>query len=78
MLGELARVPYGEVTTYGTLAAAWAGPLRAGGRDGHEPQSDPDRVPCHRVVGSNGSLVGYAGGLDRKQALLRLEGASLL
>jgi methylated-DNA-[protein]-cysteine S-methyltransferase len=35
-------------------------------------------VPCHRVVGANGSLVGYAGGLERKQALLRLEGAVLV
>ena len=43
------------------------------GRDDHEPQSDPDRAPRHRVVGSNGSLVGYGGGLERKRLLLDLE-----
>ena len=42
-------------------------------RDDHEPKPDPDRAPCHRVVGSNGSLVGYGGGLERKRLLLDLE-----
>ena len=48
---------------------------RASRRDDHEPQPDPDRPPCHRVVGSTGSLVGYGGGLERKRLLLDLEHA---
>ena len=44
-------------------------------RHDDEPESDPDRAACHRVVGANGSLVGYGGGLERKQQLLTLEGA---
>jgi methylated-DNA-[protein]-cysteine S-methyltransferase len=79
VLGELALVPYGEVTTYGTLAAKVGRP-RSARAVGTVMNRNPIPIvlPCHRVVGSNGSLVGYAGGLDRKQALLRLEGASLL
>ena len=48
---------------------------RARGRDGDEPQPDPDRPPCHRIVGASGSLVGYAGGLERKEQLLRARGS---
>jgi methylated-DNA-[protein]-cysteine S-methyltransferase len=79
VLGELARVPYGEVTTYGSLAARVGSP-RSARAVGTVMNRNPIPIvlPCHRVVGANGSLVGYAGGLDRKQALLRLEGASLL
>jgi methylated-DNA-[protein]-cysteine S-methyltransferase len=79
VLGELALVPYGEVTTYGTLAAKVGSP-RSARAVGTVMNRNPIPIvlPCHRVVGSNGSLVGYGGGLDRKQALLRLEGASLL
>jgi methylated-DNA-[protein]-cysteine S-methyltransferase len=70
----LAEIPYGETTTYGALA------LRMGGRGfaqlvgqavGHNPLSVV--IPCHRVIGSDGSLTGYAGGLDRKRFLLELE-----
>jgi methylated-DNA-[protein]-cysteine S-methyltransferase len=76
VLKRLARVPYGEVTTYGALA-----------REAQRPQAAravgtvmnrnpiPIVLPCHRVVGANGSLVGYAGGLERKELLLKLEGA---
>jgi methylated-DNA-[protein]-cysteine S-methyltransferase len=73
---ELARVPYGEVTTYGTLAAR-AGRPRAARAVGTVMNRNPVPIvlPCHRVVGSTGSLVGYAGGLDRKRTLLELEGA---
>ena len=76
VLGELGRVPYGEVTTYGALAAS-AGKPRAARAVGTIMNRNPIPIvlPCHRVVGANGSLVGYAGGLERKQALLRLEGA---
>jgi methylated-DNA-[protein]-cysteine S-methyltransferase len=79
VLGELARVPFGEVTTYGHLAAQVGRP-RAARAVGTVMNRNPIPIvlPCHRVVGSSGSLVGYAGGLERKQALLRLEGASLL
>jgi methylated-DNA-[protein]-cysteine S-methyltransferase len=78
VLEELARVPYGEVTTYGTLAAR-AGRPRAARAVGMVMNRNPVPIvlPCHRVVGSTGSLVGYAGGLERKRALLELEGALL-
>ncbi len=76
VLEELARVPYGEVTTYGALAAR-AGRPRAARAVGTVMNRNPVPIvlPCHRVVGSTGSLVGYAGGLDRKRTLLELEGA---
>ena len=78
VLRELARVPFGEVTTYGHLAARVGRP-RAARAVGTVMNRNPIPIvlPCHRVVGSTGSLVGYAGGLDRKEQLLRLEGARL-
>jgi len=74
VLAELARVGYGETTTYGTLAARTGNP-RAARAIGTVMNRNPVPIvlPCHRVVGANGSLTGYAGGLDRKEALLRLE-----
>jgi methylated-DNA-[protein]-cysteine S-methyltransferase len=79
VLEELGRVPFGEVTTYGALAAR-AGKPKAARAVGTIMNRNPVPIvlPCHRVVGANGSLVGYAGGLERKQALLRLEGAVLV
>ena len=77
-LDELARVPYGQVTTYGALAAKIGRPAAAravGGAMNRNPI--PIVLPCHRVVGAGGSLVGYAGGLERKELLLKLEGARL-
>jgi methylated-DNA-[protein]-cysteine S-methyltransferase len=76
VLGELARVPYGETTTYGELArlVGHPGAARAVGTVMNRNRI-PIVLPCHRVVGSTGSLTGYAGGLDRKVALLELEGA---
>jgi methylated-DNA-[protein]-cysteine S-methyltransferase len=78
VLGELSRVPFGEVTTYGTLAAR-AGRPRAARAVGTVMNRNPIPIvlPCHRVVGSTGKLVGYGGGLERKEFLLRLEGALL-
>ena len=78
VLGQLARVPYGELTTYGTLAER-AGRPRAARAVGTIMNRNPVPIvlPCHRVVGSSGSLVGYAGGLERKRTLLELEGALL-
>ena len=78
VLEELGRVPFGEVTTYGALAAKTGKP-RAARAVGTIMNRNPIPIvlPCHRVVGANGSLVGYAGGIERKQALLRLEGALL-
>jgi len=78
VLEELGRVPFGEVTTYGALAAR-AGKPRAARAVGTIMNRNPVPIvlPCHRVVGANGSLVGYAGGLERKQQLLRFEGALL-
>jgi methylated-DNA-[protein]-cysteine S-methyltransferase len=74
VLDELARVPYGEVTTYGTLAAQ-AGKPHAARAVGTVMNRNPIPIvlPCHRVVGASGSLVGYGGGLERKQTLLQLE-----
>jgi len=79
VLEELARVPYGQTATYGELAARVGRPRAAraiGMIMNHNPI--PIVLPCHRIVGSNGSLVGYGGGLDRKEQLLRLEGALLV
>ncbi len=78
VLQELARVPYGEIVTYGELAARAARP-RAARAVGTVMNRNPLPIvlPCHRVIGANGKLVGYAGGLERKEALLRLEGALL-
>jgi methylated-DNA-[protein]-cysteine S-methyltransferase len=66
------------LTTYGTLAA-WAGRPRAARAVGTVMNRNPVPIvlPCHRVVGSSGSLVGYGGGLERKRRLLELEGALL-
>lgn len=76
VLHQLARVPYGETTTYGALAAAVGRPraARAVGTVMNRNRI-PIVLPCHRVVGASGDLVGYAGGLDRKITLLELEGA---
>lgn len=69
------RVPYGRTITYGDLARR-AGrpkaPRAAGAATGRNPLGII--VPCHRIVGASGSLTGYAGGLNRKRALLALEG----
>lgn len=79
---ELARIPYGELTTYGALARVVEGALgrrtsarAVGSAVGRNPVSI--MVPCHRVVGSGGALTGYAGGVDKKIALLRLEGVAV-
>jgi methylated-DNA-[protein]-cysteine S-methyltransferase len=76
VLDELARIGYGETTTYGALAAS-AGNPRAARAVGTVMNRNPVPIvlPCHRVVGANGSLTGYGGGLRRKELLLRLEGA---
>lgn len=76
VLRQLARVPYGETTTYGALAERVGRPraARAVGTVMNRNRI-PIVLPCHRVVGSSGDLVGYAGGLDRKVRLLELEGA---
>ncbi len=79
----LRRIPYGETMTYGAIAkkiAAARGLSRfsaqaVGGAVGRNPIAV--FIPCHRVVGADGSLTGYAGGLARKEALLRLEGADV-
>ncbi|HKI22058.1 MAG TPA: methylated-DNA--[protein]-cysteine S-methyltransferase [Gaiellaceae bacterium] len=74
ILERLAKVPYGEVTTYKSLAVE-AGNPRAARAVGTIMNRNPIPIvlPCHRVVGSNGSLVGYGGGLERKRQLLDLE-----
>ncbi len=71
------RVPAGQVTTYGEIARklntrAFRAVGAALGRNPHAPH-----VPCHRVVGSDGKLTGFAGGLDKKRRLLRDEGVPM-
>ncbi len=71
---ELRRVPYGETATYGELAQRLGSPgaVRAvGSANGRNPVAVI--VPCHRVIGSDGNLRGYAGGVERKTALLAIE-----
>ena len=78
--GILAKIPYGEVITYGDIAKQIAeksgmktmSAQAVGGAVGHNPISII--IPCHRVVGSNGSLTGYACGIEIKEMLLRHEG----
>jgi methylated-DNA-[protein]-cysteine S-methyltransferase len=78
VLGELQRVPYGHTATYGELATR-AGNSRAARAVGMVMNRNPIPIvlPCHRIIGASGSLVGYGGGLERKERLLRLEGAML-
>jgi len=80
----LLHIPFGHITTYGSLASSLAVPFSGfhftsaravGGAVGHNPISLI--VPCHRVIGAAGRLTGFAAGLDRKLRLLRLEGISL-
>lgn len=71
----LCEIPYGETRSYGEIARAIGKPSASravGAANGRNPLSII--VPCHRVIGQNGSLTGYAGGLPIKQELLRLEG----
>ena len=79
---SLAAIPYGQVTTYGAIAKELEkltgrrqSARAVGGAVGHNPISII--LPCHRVVGTNGSLTGYAGGVEIKRALLSLEGVEL-
>lgn len=74
--GELLTIPYGETRTYGDIARR-IGNAKAVRAVGLANGSNPIAivVPCHRVIGSNGSLTGYGGGLPLKEKLLALEGA---
>jgi methylated-DNA-[protein]-cysteine S-methyltransferase len=72
--GEIAKIPYGEMLTYGAIATALGDPGAAravGTACNRNPV--PVIVPCHRVVGAGGKMVGFGGGLDRKRRLLELE-----
>ena len=79
----LCEIPYGEVTTYGEIAKKMAKIMNknkmsaqaVGGAVGHNPISII--IPCHRVVGSNGNLTGYAGGIDKKIKLLEHENVNM-
>ena len=74
VLEALLKIPYGETTSYGAVAKQIGRPkaVRAvGAANGRNPI--PIIVPCHRVIGSSGDLTGFGGGLDTKEALLRLE-----
>lgn len=71
----LTKIPYGQTRSYGEQAAAIGKPkaVRAiGAANGRNPIGIV--IPCHRVIGANGTLTGYAGGLDKKEFLLKLEG----
>lgn len=73
---EIARIPYGETLTYAELARRAGAPgaaRAAGAATGRNPHSII--VPCHRVIGTDGSLTGYAGGIERKTRLLEIEAA---
>ena len=72
---RLLEIPYGQTATYGALLGKEMSAQAVGGAVGHNPVSII--VPCHRVVGVNGSLTGYAGGIDKKIRLLALEGADV-
>lgn len=76
VLEATARIPYGRMSTYKTMATE-AGSPRAARAAGNALHNNPIPlvVPCHRVIGSGGSLVGYGGGLPMKEFLLKLEGA---
>jgi methylated-DNA-[protein]-cysteine S-methyltransferase len=71
---EIAKIPYGEMITYGSIANALGDPGAAravGTACNHNPV--PVIVPCHRVVGAGGKMVGFGGGIERKRKLLELE-----
>lgn len=76
---QLTKIPYGETTSYGEIAHRLghtnAASRAVGLANGRNPI--PIVIPCHRVIGANGSLTGYAGGLERKQVLLDVETDSL-
>ena len=78
VLEELARIPFGSTATYGELARR-SGRPKAARAVGMVMNRNPIPIvlPCHRIIGSNGSLTGYAGGLEIKEQLLRLEGVLL-
>lgn len=79
----LCEIPYGKVTTYGEITKKVAKKMKkntmsaqaVGGAVGHNPISII--IPCHRVVGTNGNLTGYAGGIDKKIFLLKHEGVDI-
>ncbi len=76
---ELQKIPFGQIVTYSELARRAGRPnaiRAAGAANGKNPISIV--IPCHRVVGKDGSLTGYGGGLSKKEALLELEGAPLV
>jgi methylated-DNA-[protein]-cysteine S-methyltransferase len=83
ILDILCQIPYGEVVTYGDIAKKMAIKMNkktmssqaVGGAVGHNPISII--IPCHRVMGANGNLTGYAGGIDIKIKLLKLEGVDM-
>ena len=74
---QLTTIPYGSTVSYGDIARALGKRLVASRAVGLANGANPISiiVPCHRVIGSDGSLTGYGGGLDRKELLLRLEGS---
>ena len=69
---RLLEIPYGQTAAYGELLGGGVSAQAVGGAVGHNPISII--VPCHRVIGANGSLTGYAGGIEKKRRLLALEG----
>lgn len=81
---KLCEIPYGKTTTYGEIAKQIAKEMgkktmsaqAIGNAVGHNPISII--IPCHRVIGKNGDLTGYAGGIDKKIKLLQIENASII
>lgn len=73
--GQLLKIAYGETASYGEIAARLGKTNAASRAVGYANGSNPIPIviPCHRVIGANGTLTGYAGGIERKQTLLELE-----
>ena len=76
----LTRIPYGTTSSYGEIARQLGKPLAMSRAVGAANGQNPIAViiPCHRVIGADGGLTGYGGGLERKELLLRLEGAAAM
>jgi methylated-DNA-[protein]-cysteine S-methyltransferase len=77
---HLSTIPFGRVTTYGVLATKMGGPVGLARAVGQATGKNPVSIiiPCHRVIGADGSLTGFAAGLDRKERLLALEAETMI
>ena len=77
VLAEVVKIPYGTTATYGIIAGKTGGTARSAG-SANAKNPIPIIIPCHRVIGGDGKLCGYGGGIHIKEALLRLESSRLI